>query len=157
MFKLQDYHYKRLEQFLAKKTVEFIEQEIDGSKLAIKETVDTGYDCSTYGRTTQQDYAVGDGVPLSEIYEQPTGNSIATHCSGSGMMCETWGHQIGDRVFGDWFGEWYDAEKLPREDGDVPDSVFDELHKVMHQFEYMISTEDLNVGDLRKLASGGTA
>lgn len=58
----------------------------------------TPWDYSTYGRKTNQLYDLSKYQTIGDFLGEPSGNTVATYTSGSGLVAESWRYQVLDDV-----------------------------------------------------------
>lgn len=91
---------KEHEEFLSKQITKLIKKDLNESlqeviqdwffteKKAYVEYVDSGYDVSSFGRQGNLPFSINDYKSVQDFLDEPTGNSVPTFVSGSGMGAE---------------------------------------------------------------------
>ncbi len=70
--------------------IRWIQERVRNEKAAHVEVIDVGYDCSSFGKTTNDKIDPTAFQTIQNFLDYPTGQSIPTFLSGSGMMTETY-------------------------------------------------------------------
>lgn len=95
------------------------------------DVIDCGYDVSTYARKSDDGYDLSQYFKVQDFLDNEyTGNTKATHMSGSGMMAETYYIHFRDEVDNLWFDYIYGQFpeiKLRDDEGYMDDDVYDQL------------------------------
>lgn len=78
------------------KFLNLVKECIQSASVADIEVVDSGYDYSTFGRSSYEKVNKSQFETIRDFLDYPTGNSRPTFCSGSGMVAETWEDYISE-------------------------------------------------------------
>ena len=84
--------------FLHRRFTKLIKDGLSRAFVAEVELVDSGYDLSSWGRRSKVPVDATRFATINNFLEYPTGDSVPTHVSGSGMAAETWE----ERLYYDW-------------------------------------------------------
>lgn len=94
------------------------------------EVVDMGYDVSSFGRRTNEPIDAASFTTIQDFLDSPTGESIPTFNSGSGMRAESWEDRFIEFVR-DYIWEWLSNNQfdpyIKDENGFVDDGFVDAL------------------------------
>jgi hypothetical protein len=129
--------------YLDSRLLKVIDTQIFWSRKAKINTVDSGYDYSTYGKLCREHTRVTftDHIYLYQILNMPTGDTRKTYSSGRGMAATTWGDLIQDWA-NDWCADWW-RDFWSNYSSAVPVSDEDEdiIHEALAE-SYIIPPED---------------
>lgn len=75
------------------------------------EVIDSGYDVSSFGRKTGNAIDISVFSTIEEFLDYPTGESVPTFMSGSGMAAQTYSELLGEFIR-DQIWDWLDRNNL---------------------------------------------